>query len=158
MSTHTRACACLIALVGCAPTARQQVVTPKYAVAALRTVQGRFTEVGDGAFGLVPATAVDASVLRQVAAFEKAAVPELIDCLADTSESLVEYGGAATSLGAVCFWTLLSTHYVQDRLQHGRGENPAAAGWVSYRTIEPEQQRHARKEWRAWLERQQAQQ
>jgi hypothetical protein len=105
----------------------------------------------------VPATAADASVLRQVAALEAAAVPALIDCLADTSESLVEYDGAPTSLGAVCFWVLISTRYVQDRLQHGRDRNPAPAGWVSYRAIEPEQQRHARKEWGAWFERQKAQ-
>jgi hypothetical protein len=154
MSPRTRACACLLVLVACTPGTTQRAVAPKQAIAALATVQGKFVEVGDGAFVLLPASAADGSVLQQVAAFEEAAVPALIDCLADTSRSRVDYDEAPTSLGAVCFWTLISTRYVQDRIQQGPDNNPAAAGWVNYRAIEPEQQRHARTEWRAWLERQ----
>jgi hypothetical protein len=153
MSSQTRACASLLVLLGCAPAARQQAVTPRHALAALGTVQGRFNEAGDGAFVLVPASAADRSVLEQIAALDEATVPALIDCLADTSESRVTYGGVPTSLGAVCFWTLISTRFVQDHIQQGRDTNPALAGWVGYRAIEPEQQRHARRVWRAWFER-----
>jgi hypothetical protein len=84
-------------------------------------------------------------------------VPALIECLADTAQSQVEYEGTPASLGAACFWTLISTRYVQDRLQQGSDNNPGTAGWVNYRAIEPEQQRHARAEWRAWLARQKTQ-
>jgi hypothetical protein len=154
---NLRSCLAALVLVGCAPAAQQRTVTPKEAIAALTTVQGKFAEAGDGAFVLLPATAADGSALRQVAAFEEAAVPALIDCLADTSESRVDFEGAPASLGAVCFWTLISTRYVEDRLQQGPDNNPAAAGWVNYRAIEPEQQRHARAEWRAWLARQKSQ-
>lgn len=130
------------------------MLAPKHAVEALATVHGSFAEVGDGAFILQPANAADGSVLRQVSAFDQSVVPALIECLADTSESGVEYTGTPTSLGAVCFWALINTDYVQTRIQQGRDANPAAAGWVNYRVIDPDQQRHARAEWRAWFERQ----
>ena len=154
MSHHTSACACLLVLLGCAPAERQQVPGPRHAAEALATVHGRFAEVGDGAFILQPANAADGSVLRQVSAFDQLAVPALIDCLADTSESGVQYAGAPTSLGAVCFRALINTDYDQARIERGGDANPAAAGWVSYREIDPDQQRHARAAWRAWFARQ----
>ncbi|HEX6598034.1 MAG TPA: hypothetical protein VF034_01850 [Gemmatimonadaceae bacterium] len=152
MTKRFRVLAIVVALVGCTPPAPPQPVKPKQAIAALATVQGRFFG-GDVAFGLLPKSAVDASVLRQVAAFEEAVVPTLVDCLADTSHSQVEYEGRATSLGAVCFWTLLQTRFVQDRLRQDRGKRPTPDLWVSYDAIKPGQQRHAQAEWRAWLAR-----
>ena len=154
MSIQTRVFISVLALVGCTRAAPPQPVTPKQAVAALGTVQGTFTEVGDGAYVLVPKSAADGSVLRQISAFGEVVVPTLIECLADTSQSQVEYQGTPTSLGAVCLWTLLGTRYVQDRLQKERGRNPGADGWVSYQAIEPKQQLDARRVWRAWYARQ----
>ena len=155
MTIRTRVLATVLALTGCTPTARpREPVTPEQAVAALRAVRGMFTDGADHGFALMPHSAVDASVIQQIAAREEGVVPALIECLADASESRVEYRGAPTSLGAVCFWTLLQTQYVQERLTRERSRNPAAAGWVSYQEIEPQEQLNARKVWRAWYARQ----
>ena len=154
MSHRTSVSSFLLVLLGCAPAERQQLLAPRNAAEALATVHGRFAEVGDGAFILQPANAADGSVLRQVSAFNESVVPALINCLADTSPSGVEYAGTPTSLGAVCYWALINTDYVQARIERGGDANPAAAGWLNYREIDPDQQRHARAAWRAWFARQ----
>ena len=156
MSNPAGALTCLLTLVACVPTVRREA-TPQRVVAALATVRGKFAEVGDGAFVLLPATPADDSLLRNAAALDRAAVPALIECLADTAPALVEYAGAPTSIGAVCFWALISTRFVQDRIARGSDPNPANLGWVNYRAIESQQQQRARAEWHAWFERQTAQ-
>ena len=153
MTVQTRTLLSVLALVGCAPPVPPQPVTPKQAIAALSTVHGTFAEVGDGAYTLLPKSAGDGSVLRQISAFEGAVVPTLVDCLADTSTSQAEYEGTPASIGAVCLWALLQTRFVQELLREDVHKGLAPDGWVSYTAIEPQKQRHARAEWQAWLAR-----
>jgi hypothetical protein len=138
--------------LGCAPaaTAGGHPVSDESArldrlIQALDTVQGEFRDVAD----LTYVFDSDSRVLEDIAAYNKVAVPRLVECLGRTHRvrATADYAGPLR-LGVLCNEALASTDYFQERI--------TAEKWLADTvaltfTATPEELHRVQRIWRAYL-------
>lgn len=118
------------------------------AVTALASMRGQFIGSGSGT-AFRPASPVDAAILASATALPDEQLLPLIDCLADTSRSLIPYGERSVSRGYVCYFAAIQTSW----FRRNRPDIPPTRliyALVSSFKIDAEQQQRASAIWREY--------
>lgn len=135
-------------------------------VERLGHVEGAFL-MSEHGFGFLPATPAGGAVVDSLVALDSLAVPALVACLADTGLSAAKSRVLAptpdllsaghvrevpVSRGALCFWPLVRTEWVQSRLRRRAFSEEFLAGmYVDVNRVDAAAQAHAHDVWRASL-------
>jgi hypothetical protein len=156
----------LLAGTNAASAQRADSVSVKQLVARLRTAHGQFVDDAGVGFSLIPGSPADQAIVDSLVALDGAAIPLLVECLGDTTVSLIEYHepligrdtvfraaySTPVSQGAVCFWPLIGTRWFQARMRRRAfSEEFMTQIGVSFHRLDAPAQIRTREAWRAYL-------
>ena len=155
----------LVLFADVAPAQGSDSASVKRLLTRLRTAHGEFDDDGH-VFSLSPASPMDKAIIDSIVALDSAAIPQLVECLGDTTVSLIEYHeplvvrdsivraaySIPVSQGAVCFLPLIGTKWFQSRMRRRAFSQEFMEHLdVSYHRLNASAQIRTREAWRAYL-------